>query len=63
MPRPWLWGVTLGLCVGAGVVLLASLRYGFSVPLLVLGVVLAVVFGGLPLMGALGAFGARPKVE
>ena len=66
MPRPWLWGVTLGLCVGAGVVLLASLRYGFSVPLLVLGIVLTVVFGGFLFMGAVGvlsAFSARPKVE
>jgi hypothetical protein len=44
--------VILGLCVGGGVVLISSLRYGFSAPLLLLGVVLAIVFGGLALMGA-----------
>jgi hypothetical protein len=42
----------LGLCVGGGVVLISSLRYGFSAPLLLLGLVLAVVFGGLALMSA-----------
>ena len=47
-----MWGLVLGLCVGGGVVLISSLRYGFSTPLLVLGFVLAVVFGGLALMGA-----------
>jgi hypothetical protein len=52
MPRPWLWGVILGLCVGGGVVLLSSLRYGLSAPLLVLGIVLAIGFGGLALVGA-----------
>ena len=50
--RPWLLGVILGLCVGGGVVLINSLRYGFSAPLLLLGVVLAIVFGGLAVMGA-----------
>jgi hypothetical protein len=52
MPRPWLWGVILGLCVGGGVVLLSSLRYGLSAPLLLLGIVLAIGFGGLALVGA-----------
>jgi hypothetical protein len=52
MPRPWLWGVILGLCVGGGVVLLSSLRYGLSAPLLVLGFVLAAGFGGLAVVGA-----------
>src|SRR6267143_843812 len=52
MFRPWLWGVILGLCVGGGVVLLSSLRYGFSAPLLLLGIVLAIGFGGLALVGA-----------
>ncbi|TMC39654.1 MAG: hypothetical protein E6J28_03150 [Chloroflexi bacterium] len=51
MPRPWLWGVILGLCVGAGVVLLSSIRYGLSAPLLLLGLVLAIGFGGLALVG------------
>ena len=46
----------LGLCVGSGVVLVSSLRYGFSAPLLLLGIVLAIVFGGL---GVLGAFVQR----
>jgi hypothetical protein len=50
--RPWLWGLIFGVCVGGGVVLISSLRYGFSAPLLVLGLVLAVVFGGLALMSA-----------
>jgi hypothetical protein len=56
MTRPWLWGVILGLCVGAGVVLVSSIRYGFSAPLLLIGIVLAVVFGGL---GVIGAFVER----
>ena len=60
MPRPWLWGLVFGFCVGAGVVIVSSLRYGFSLPLLILGLVLAVVFGGLALMGA---FVSRPGVE
>ncbi len=50
--RPWLWGLILGVCVGGGVVLISSIRYGFSAPLLLLGIVLAVVFGGLALMSA-----------
>jgi hypothetical protein len=61
MTRPWLWGVILGVFVGAGVVLVSSIRYGFSAPLLLLGVVLAIVFGGL---GVIGAFvQARTSVE
>jgi len=51
MPRPWHVGVALGLCIGAGVVLIGALRYGPSAPLVVLGVVLAVVFGGFAVMG------------
>jgi len=51
MPRSWHWGVALGLCVGAGVVLIGAVRYGLSAPLVVLGIVLALVFGGLALMG------------
>lgn len=50
--RPWQWGLILGVFVGGGVVVISSLRYGFSAPLLVLGLVLAIVFGGLALMGA-----------
>lgn len=52
MPRTWLWGVILGLLVGGGVVLLSSMTYGFSTPLLLLGLVLVVVFGALGLVGA-----------
>ncbi len=50
--RPWLWGLILGVCVGGGVVLISAIRYGFSAPLLLLGIVLGVVFGGLALMSA-----------
>jgi hypothetical protein len=52
MPRPWLWGLILGVLVGGGVILGSSLRYGFSSPLLVLGLVLLVVFGALGVVGA-----------
>jgi hypothetical protein len=51
MPRSWLWGVILGVLVGGGVILGSSLRYGFSSPLLVLGLVLLVVFGAVGLLG------------
>ena len=61
MPRPWLWGVILGLCVGAGVVLLSSIRYGLSAPLLILGLVLAIGFGGLALVGLFVR--GRPHVD
>ena len=52
MPRPWLWGVVFGLVVGGAVVLFSSLRYGFSAQLLLLGIVLAVGFGGLAAVAA-----------
>lgn len=41
----------MGVTIGAGVVVVSALRYGFSLPLLVLGVVCAFVFGGLAFMG------------
>jgi len=50
---PWVYGVILGLCVGGGVVIVSSILYGFSAPLLLLGLVLLVVFGGLGLVSAL----------
>jgi hypothetical protein len=50
--RPWAFGLILGLCVGGSVVLVNSIRYGFSAPLLVLGIVLLVGFGGLALLDA-----------
>jgi hypothetical protein len=53
MPRPWLWGVGFGLVVGGAVVLLSSLRYGLSGPLLLLGIVLALGFGALAVVAAL----------
>jgi hypothetical protein len=59
--RGWLWGVALGLCVGGGVVLVSSLLYGFSAALFVLGVVLAVAFGGLALIGEF--VGGRTSLE
>jgi hypothetical protein len=51
--EPWVYGLILGVCVGGGVVLVSSIRYGFSAPLLLLGLVLLVVFGGLGLMSML----------
>jgi hypothetical protein len=51
MPAPWHWSAIVGIVIGGGVVLVASLRYGFSFPLLVIGVVCAAVFGGLAFMG------------
>ncbi|HXN90700.1 MAG TPA: hypothetical protein VN906_04370 [Candidatus Sulfotelmatobacter sp.] len=51
MQHSWLWGLGLGLCIGGGVVLFSSLRYGLSAPLLLLGIILAVGFGGLALFG------------
>lgn len=53
MSRPWIFGGVLGLLVGGGVVIVSSLRYGFSAPLLAVGVVLAAVFGGLGLIAGL----------
>ncbi|TMC51720.1 MAG: hypothetical protein E6J20_15140 [Chloroflexi bacterium] len=52
MPRPWIWGLILGLLVGGGVVIVSSIRVGFSAPLLMLGLVLLVVFGALGLVGS-----------
>jgi len=46
------YGLALGLCVGGGVVLVSSIRFGFSAELLLIGLVLAVAFGSLGLMGA-----------
>jgi hypothetical protein len=51
MGRPWLWGVSFGLYIGGAVVIFGSFRSGFSPPLLLLGIVLAIGFGGLALVG------------
>jgi hypothetical protein len=59
--QPWLFGLILGLCVGGGVVLISSIRYGFSAELLLLGLVLTVGFGGLALVGAF--ISRRVKVD
>jgi hypothetical protein len=61
MTRAWLWAVALGLVVGGGVVLLNAARYGLSAPLLLLGLVLLVGFGGLGLVGAF--IGRRRPVD
>jgi len=54
-------GVVFGVMVGGGVVLLSSLRYGFSGPLLLIGIVLAIGFGGLALVGLFVR--ERPSVD
>ena len=59
MPRPWQLGVVLGLSVGAGVVLIGAVRYGLSAPLIVLGLVLAVTFGGLAVLGVMAPGAGR----
>jgi hypothetical protein len=41
----------MGLSIGGGIVLVASIRYGFSFPLLVVGAVCAAAFGGFAFMG------------
>ena len=48
-----MYGLILGACVGGGVVLVSSVRYGLSAPLVLLGLVLLVVFGSLGLMSVL----------
>ena len=51
--RPqWMLGVALGLVIGGAVVLVSSVRYGFSAPLLLLGMTLAIAFGAVGLIGA-----------
>jgi hypothetical protein len=58
---PWVYGLILGLCVGGGVVLVSSIRYGLSAPLVILGLVLLVVFGALGLMSEVVA--RRTRVD
>ena len=50
---PWVYGLILGLCVSGGVVIVSTILYGFSGPLLLLGLVLLVAFGALGLVSAL----------
>ena len=61
MPRSWLWGVGLGLVVGGAVVLVSSVRFGFSAPLLLLGMVLVVGFGALSALA--GAARRRTPID
>jgi hypothetical protein len=58
MPRRWLWGLAFGLLVGGCVVALSAARYGLSAPLLLVGIVLAIGFGGL---GFVSAFVGRRR--
>lgn len=51
MPRRLLWGLAYGLLVGGCVVILGTARYGLSGPLLLLGIVLMIGFGGLAFLG------------
>jgi hypothetical protein len=50
--NPWLWGVTFGLVIAAGVVVISAIKSGLTPGLLLLGLVLLVVFGGIALIGA-----------
>jgi hypothetical protein len=61
MPRRWLWGLAFGLLVGGCVVALSAARYGFSAPLVLVGIVLAIGFGGLAFVG--GFAGRRRPVD
>jgi hypothetical protein len=51
----------LGLCVGSGVVVAGSIMHGFGGSLLLLGMVLAIAFGSLALIGLF--VGRRTSVE
>ena len=53
MPRRWLWSLTFGLLIGGCGVALSAARYGFSGPLVLLGIVLAVGFGSLGVLADL----------
>jgi hypothetical protein len=50
--NPWFWGICFGLVIGACVVVISAVKSGFTLGLLVLGLVLLVVFGGIALIGA-----------
>ena len=51
MSRPWVFGIAFGVGIGSGGVLLSSLKYGFSAPLLLIGVILTIGFGAAALAG------------
>jgi hypothetical protein len=47
-----MWGAAMGIGVGGAVVIVSSMRFGLSAPLALLGMVLAIAFGGLACVGA-----------
>jgi hypothetical protein len=47
-----MWAAAMGIAVGGAVVIVSSMRFGVSAPLLLLGIVLAIAFGGLAWVGA-----------
>ena len=51
--HPWIWGLSFGLIVGGGVFLLSTLRFGFLVSNLALGLVVFIAFGLLGFVGGL----------
>jgi len=51
--HPWIWGLSFGVIVGGGVFLLSTLKFGFRVSNLVLGLVVFTTFGLLGFMGGL----------
>jgi len=51
--HPWLWGIYFGALTGAAVVLLSAVKGGFTPGLLLVGLVLALVFGGIAAIGGL----------
>jgi hypothetical protein len=61
MRQPWRWGIGFGVATGGAVVALSSVRYGLSLPLLLLGVALALGCGGLAFVAAFGRGRARPE--
>ncbi|HLZ10827.1 MAG TPA: hypothetical protein VKT80_19735 [Chloroflexota bacterium] len=51
--HPWIWGLSFGLLVGGGVLVLSSLRFGLRFSNLTLGFVVFVAFGLLGFVGGL----------
>jgi hypothetical protein len=51
--RPWIWGLTFGLIVGGGVLILSTIRYGIRLSNLILALVVFVAFGLLGFVGGL----------
>ena len=51
--RPWIWSLSFGVLVGGGVFLLSTLKFGFRISNLILGVVVFIAFGLLGFLGGL----------